>query len=202
MHSDAGEASSSLYGNIISRGAEPPRNRLGRRLFPCAKPRRPRLFQQSDVFDRLKQDHDLHRSLFARLSDGGGDKQDVFERLTKELKAHAAAEEQALYSTTMRKPETTDETRHSVAEHKEIEDLLNDLAATDLASAEWDEKFARLRHRYTHHIDEEEEENFPEFGRVLTDEDLQHMRRVFERRKQAEAAEAEVTPLPLEDAKE
>lgn len=158
----------------------------------------------ADIFDRLKQDHDVHRELLERLerSDAEGDREALFVRLTKELKAHAAAEEQALYSTMLRKPETTDETRHSVAEHKEIEDLLNDLAATALDAAEWSDKFAHLRHRYIHHIDEEEDENFPDYAQYLTDEDATYMRTVFERRKQAEKAEAEVTPEKLEDAKE
>lgn len=155
-----------------------------------------------DIFERLKQDHDLHRSLFARLAKGGEDPEAPFTRLTKELKAHAAAEEQALYSTMLRKPETTDETRHSVAEHKEIEDLLNDLAASGAGSGEWTAKLEHLRHRYLHHIEEEEEEHFPDFARYLTEEDVQYMRSVFERRKQAEEEAAEVTPEKLEDAKE
>ena len=155
-----------------------------------------------DIFDRLRQDHDLHRDLLGRLAHGGEDRGALFVRLTKELKAHASAEEQALYSTMLRKPETTDETRHSVAEHKEIEDLLNDLAATGLASSEWTAKFEHLRHRYLHHIDEEEDENFPDFARYLTEEDVHYMRSVFERRKLAEKADAEVTPEKLADAKE
>lgn len=159
----------------------------------------------TDIFDRLIADHELHRELLARIGEAqgpGAERAALFERLTKELKSHAAAEEQALYSTMLRKPETTDETRHSVAEHKEIEDLLNDLAATDAASGEWSGKFEHLRHRYTHHIDEEEEENFPDYQRLLTQEDVAHMRSVFERRKQEEREEAEVTPEKLEDAKE
>ena len=158
--------------------------------------------ESQDIFERLKQDHDLHRELFARLGDSAADaRQSTFERLTKELKSHAAAEEQALYSTMMRKPEATEETRHSVAEHKEVEDLLNDLAATDLASAEWGDKFEHLRHRYIHHIDEEEEENFPDFARSLTDDDVVYMREVFERRKQAERATAEVSREKLEEGR-
>ncbi len=102
----------------------------------------------------------------------------------------------------MRKPETTDETRHSVAEHHEIEVALNDLAATDIASSEWDEKFGHLRHRYLHHIEEEEDEHFPDFAKYLTADDEAHMRTVFERRKAAECEAAEVTPEPMEDAKE
>jgi hemerythrin superfamily protein len=160
------------------------------------------LTAHNDIFDRLKEDHDLHRELFERLASGAEEREALFTRLTKELKAHAAAEEQALYSTMLRKPETTEETRHSVAEHKEIEDLLNDLAAAGLESSEWSEKLDHLHHRYIHHIDEEEDEHFPDFARYLTDEDVQYMRSVFERRKQAEKAEAEVTPEKLEDVKD
>ena len=159
----------------------------------------------ADIFDRLIQDHDLHRNLIARLEQTRGDtpeRGDLFEQLTRELKSHASAEEQALYSTMMRKPDTTDETRHSVAEHHEIEVALNDLAATKMASSEWDEKFGHLRHRYIHHIDEEEDEHFPDFAKYLTADDEAHMRAVFERRKEAECAEAEVTPEPMEEAKE
>jgi hypothetical protein len=161
------------------------------------------LSDQTDIFDRLKQDHDQQRTLLRALEAArGNEREQLFVRLTKEIKAHALAEEQALYSTMLRKPETTEETRHSVAEHKEIDDLLNDLAATDRAAREWQDKFEHLRERYTHHIDEEEEENFVSYERLLTDEDVVYMRSVFERRKAAERAEAEVTPEPLEDAKE
>ena len=155
-----------------------------------------------DIFARLKQDHDLHRDLFEQLERDASERESLFVRLTKELKAHASAEEQALYSTMLRKPETTDETRHSVAEHKEIEDLLNDLAAAGPDSDDWTAKLAHLRHRYIHHIDEEENEHFPDFAHYLTEDDVLYMRSVFERRKQAEKAEAEVTPEALEDAKE
>lgn len=161
--------------------------------------------ETGDIFERLIQDHDLHRDLIDRLKEADGqsaERRDLFEKLTKELKSHASAEEQALYSTMMRKPPTTDDTRHSVAEHHEIEVALNDLAATDAGSREWDEKFDRLSHRYLHHIEEEEDEHFPAFSEFLTAEDETFMRMVFERRKEAERAEAEVTPEPMEDAKE
>lgn len=161
--------------------------------------------KSEDIFARLKVDHDKHRALLDRMFDtepSRAARGALFEELTKELKAHAAAEEQALYSTMLRKPPTTADTRHSVAEHHEIEEALNDLAATDMASSEWLEKFKELDHRYRHHIDEEEEEHFPEFEGYLTDEDRAWMRSVFERRKRAEKAEAEVTPEKKEDAKE
>ena len=157
-----------------------------------------------DIFGRLIMDHELHRDLLDALGETQGDsdeRAELFERLTKEVKSHAAAEEQALYSTMMRKPETTDETRHSVAEHQEIQELLNDLAATPMGSGAWLTKLREFSERYLHHIDEEESENFHDYAKYLTDEDERHMRQVFERRKQAECAEAEITPELLEDAK-
>lgn len=158
-----------------------------------------------DIFQRLKQDHDKHRDLLARISETQGaseERQILFTELTKELKGHAAAEEQALYSTMLRKPETTDDTRHSVAEHHEIDEMLNDLAATDMSSGGWLTKFKSFGDRYLHHIEEEEEDHFPEFAEYLTDEDERHMKSVFDRRKKAEKSEAEVTPEKAEDAKE
>ncbi len=157
------------------------------------------------IFERLKQDHDKHRDLLDRIGQTSGEsdeREKLFVELTKELKGHAAAEEQALYSTMMRKPETTGETRHSVAEHHEIDEMLNDLAATDMATGAWLQKFKALDHRYRHHIEEEEEEHFPDFAQYLTDEDERHMKSVFDRRKREEKAEAEVTPEKMDEAKE
>ena len=158
-----------------------------------------------EIFARLKQDHDRHRELLSRIMETSGDsaeREELFTELTKELKSHAAAEEQALYSTMLRKPETTDETRHSVAEHHEIDEALNDLAATDMSTGGWLTKFKTLDHDYRHHIEEEEDEHFKDFEKHLTEEDEEHMRKVFERRKAEEKAEAEVTPEKKEDAKE
>jgi len=158
-----------------------------------------------DIFARLKQDHDRQRALLELIDRTHGDSEErseLFERFTYEAKSHAAAEEQALYSTMMRKPETTDETRHSVAEHHEIEVALNDLAATDMSTGVWLTKFRQLKHDYLHHIEEEEDGHFKDFENYLTSEDEQHMRDVFERRKDDECARAEVTPKLKEDAKE
>jgi hemerythrin superfamily protein len=152
----------------------------------------------TDIFDRLKADHDKHRSLLSRIDGASAaERQALFEEFTVEVKGHAAAEEQALYSTMMRKPPLTSEVRHSVAEHKELEDLLDDAAAA--GDGEWQEKYGALKHRYLHHIEEEEEEMFPQFAEVLTDEDAVFMRKVFEARKPVEKDKAEVTPQKLED---
>src|SRR5690606_37259440 len=129
---------------------------------------------------------DRHRILLKKINkdnQSAEERMALFEDFTRELKGHASAEEQALYSVILAKPDTTDKARHSVAEHKEIEDMLNHLATVDIASDEWTEKFEGLRDEYIHHIDEEEEELFPAASDVLTEADEVHMRDVFKRRK-------------------
>ena len=158
-----------------------------------------------DIFSRLKEDHDRQRELLERIEaaeNDSGERAELFHAFTKDAKSHAAAEEQALYSTMLRKPETTDETRHSVAEHHEIEVALNDLAATEMSSSAWHDKFKQLKHDYLHHIEEEEDDHFKDFEQYLTRADEDHMREVFERRKEAECRTAEVTPQRAEDAKD
>ncbi|GAA4036813.1 hemerythrin domain-containing protein [Parerythrobacter jejuensis] len=157
------------------------------------------------IFDRLKQDHDRHREILDKMAETSGEtetRKKLLEEFTKEVKSHAAAEEQALYATMLRKPVTTDDTRHSVAEHHELDEALNDLAATDMSSPAWMAKFKQLDHDYRHHIEEEEEDHFPDFADHLTDDDVKQMEAVFERRKAEEKQQAEVTPEAADDAKE
>jgi hypothetical protein len=148
-----------------------------------------------DVFGRLVEDHDRHRALLAMIEETEGkspDRLKLFEELVKELKAHAAAEEQALWSTVLRDPETTNDARHAIAEHKEIDDMLADLAARDMGSSGWLKRFAGLKEEYLHHIQEEEQEQFVAAEQHLKATDVRYMRRVFNRRKKEEKAAAKV----------
>lgn len=150
-----------------------------------------------DIFGALVADHDKHRVLLGRLEATEGalaERKALFEELTKEIKGHAAAEEQALWSTVMRKPEITEDARHAVAEHHEMEEMLNDLAATDMTTSGWLTKFRTVKKEYLHHIGEEEDKLFPDVEQHLDDADQKYMADVFKRRKQAEKAKAKVTP--------
>ena len=149
-----------------------------------------------NIFGRLVEDHDRHRALLAMIQETRGDsavRKTLFLELTKEVKAHAAAEEQALWSSVLRDPKTTEDARHAVAEHKQIDDLLADLAARDMASPGWLRRFEKLKEKYLHHIREEEQEQFVAAQKMLSAADLRHLRGVFNRRKREEKAKAEIT---------
>lgn len=155
----------------------------------------------ADIYDKLKEDHDRQRVMLRKLGEGDGDRAALFEQLRLELQAHAAAEEESLYATMLAKPELRDDARHSVAEHKEVDDILGEMMDLDVRSAEWEEKFAHLRHRYEHHIEEEEEEMFPAAADVLPDGKERELAGVYENRKPAELANARANP-PGSDERE
>lgn len=148
-----------------------------------------------DIFGRLVEDHDRHRALLAMIGETSGkstDRKKLFKELTLELKSHAAAEEQALWSSVMRNPDTTEDARHAVAEHKEIDEMLADLAARDMASPGWLRRFSALREEYLHHIAEEEQEQFVAAEKKLSATDLRYMKQVFNRRKKEEKATTKI----------
>ncbi len=149
-----------------------------------------------DIFGRLVQDHDKHRALIAMIEETTSGEPEqrkmLFEEFVKEVQAHANAEDQALWSSVLREPSATDDARHAVAEHKELDKLMADLAARDYSSPGWLRRFAALKEEYLHHVGEEEQEQFVAAEKVLSDKDLKYIQKVFERRKKEEKAAAKI----------
>ena len=139
------------------------------------------------IFKRLKKDHDVHRELLDNIEQAKGEQRGaLFNNFRMEVTAHAAAEEETLYATMLQKPDLRHDGQHSVAEHKELDDLMSELSEMDPASSAWSEKFKKLRHEYEHHIDEEEEEMFPAAAEGLSKETEVQLKKKFEERKPAE----------------
>ncbi|MDP3174859.1 MAG: hemerythrin domain-containing protein [Phenylobacterium sp.] len=140
-------------------------------------------------------DHDKHRALLAMIDATGPHdpaRKTLFEEFVRDVHGHAAAEEQALWSTVMRNPETTEFARHAVGDHHKLDKLMADAAARDIAAPGWLTHFAALKIEYLDHILEEETEQFVEAEKTLTEQDQRYMQRVFNRRKKAEKAAAEI----------
>jgi hemerythrin superfamily protein len=149
----------------------------------------------SDIFEKLKADHDRHRDMLEAIASAAGDEErlKLFDAFRVEVTAHAAAEEQSLYANMLADPELQEDGRHSVAEHKEIDDLLGELQKADINSSDWTYKFNEMRHRYEHHIDEEEADMFPAAEERFPESKAEALGVKFEERKPAELAEAEAS---------
>ncbi|MBW8752854.1 MAG: hemerythrin domain-containing protein [Sphingomonadales bacterium] len=148
---------------------------------------------EARIFADLKQDHDRQRKLIARLGEtqGAGEEHEtLFETLRQELQAHAAAEEESLYATMLACPDLREDARHSVSEHKEVDDMLGELVEMGVGAPGWRTKFEEMRDRYLHHIDEEEKQMFPAAAKGLTSEAEERIAKVFENRKPRELERA------------
>lgn len=149
---------------------------------------------ETKIFARLKADHDRHRELLGRIDETQGDSDErryLFEAFRVEVTAHAASEEMSLYATMLANPDLRDEAQHSVAEHKEIEDYLTELYEMDFSSTGWLTRFRSMKERYLHHIDEEEEEMFPDAAKELTAAEEEKLGKLFAKRKPAELERAQ-----------
>lgn len=148
----------------------------------------------ASIFHRLKQDHDSHRQLFAKMADAQGEPdrlEKLFEQFKVEVKAHAAAEEETLYATMLARPDLREDAQHSVSEHKEIEDYLEEMEEQSFNGPEWREIFAQMKKRYLHHIEEEEEEMFPDAAKDLSAQEEEQLGARFAERKPAELERAQ-----------
>ncbi len=124
------------------------------------------------IFEALREDHETQRTLVDILVETTGDsdgRNELFEKLQLELEAHAGAEERYFYVPLMEVDLTQDNARHSVAEHKELDDYVEKLREYDKSSSQWLQTARELRERLLHHLDEEEKQVFPVAGKALSD---------------------------------
>lgn len=159
---------------------------------------------QAQIYRDLKRDHDKQREMLKKLGELKGatnERKQLFESFRLELQSHAAAEEESLYATMLSNPALRDDARHSVSEHKEVDDLLGEMMDLDMASDEWSETFFHMRRRYEHHIAEEEDEMFPAASKELDAATEKKLAEVYGERKPLELAEARDNPPGSDERK-
>lgn len=126
------------------------------------------------IFEALRADHETQRRLVDRLVETTGDsdeRRDVFGELRIELAAHAAAEERYFYVPLIEHDLTQQKARHSIAEHHELDELVEQLAGYEFGASRWLTTAKQLHHRLHHHLDEEEQQIFQQAGKALSDDD-------------------------------
>nr|WP_298414667.1 hemerythrin domain-containing protein [uncultured Halomonas sp.] len=141
------------------------------------------------LFEELRDDHDTQRTLLDLLvkTEGNSEGRDeLFHKVKAELQRHAAAEERALYIPMMEHDSTQEKARHSIAEHHEIDELIETLENTDYSSSSWVASAQKLQHLVTHHLDEEEQEIFQAAGKVLSKSQEKELAGVYRKEMDAQ----------------
>ena len=131
-----------------------------------------------DIFDALLKSHELQRAIARRLLSDIGDpaqRDRDFEQLKAELAAHETAEERAFYIPLMEHDESVEGARHGIAEHHEMDEMVESIEKVKAGSPEWLEQLGQLLHKLEHHLKEEEERWFPLARRVLPRQELKEL---------------------------
>ena len=93
-----------------------------------------------NIFEALRASHEIQRELSEKLIQTSGnseERRELFELLKNELFAHAVAEDRYLYIPLMMTDSGLSITRHALAEHHEIDELLEQLTETDFSNHGW-----------------------------------------------------------------
>ncbi|MDB5944726.1 MAG: hemerythrin [Ramlibacter sp.] len=126
-----------------------------------------------NIFEALRVSHETQRALYTRLLATEGDKpmrQHVFTELKRELLAHETAEERCFYVPLFAHDATVDASRHAIAEHHQMDEMVEDMEGMEPESQAWMEAAKKLADKIEHHLTEEERKFFQEAGKVLTEE--------------------------------
>lgn len=146
-----------------------------------------------DIYEILKQEHRAVRKLLEQAIDAAGAERDeLIEQILESLSAHAAAEEDVFYDRLADTKATASMIGEAKEEHLAIARLMHDLCG-NLEDDEIDAKLEVLKEQLEHHIEEEEDELFPDAERVFDDQVAEALAGEFLARK------AEVEEIPVED---
>jgi hemerythrin superfamily protein len=124
----------------------------------------------SDVVDLIMNDHREVERLFEIMTKEPQTRVLHFPVLCSLLIAHSRAEESEVYPVARDEAGETEEVAHSQEEHAEAEHLLEQMAAMDPSSREFDKALHDLVKAVTHHVEEEESTVLPGMRRGLSDQ--------------------------------
>lgn len=124
---------------------------------------------RTGIFQKLAEEHGEVDALMKRCaaSNDPAVREELFMEIKKQLLAHAKGEEREFYSVLRKHTETRELVEHSLEEHQEVEQTIEQLSQMDFGSEEWAEMFEELMDDVKEHVEEEEQDLFPKAEHVL-----------------------------------
>ncbi|MFE6222485.1 MULTISPECIES: hemerythrin domain-containing protein [unclassified Streptomyces] len=146
----------------------------------------------------LRQDHKTVEKLFKEFERAGDDdhrrKREIADEVIRELTAHTWIEEQVFYPAAREAaPDTKDHVLESVEEHHAVLWMMSELDGLDPEDERFDAKMTVLMENVRHHVEEEENDWFPEVRKAMGRNRLVELgERMEQERKNAPASPLEV----------
>lgn len=126
------------------------------------------------IYEAIKHDHDIQRNLCDKIMKTSGeseDRQKLWTELKRELEVHAVAEERNFYSPLIETDKMQEDARHGMAEHHEMDELIEELDETDMSSPGWISTMEKLVGKVKHHLEDEEEDFFKKAKDVYSEDE-------------------------------
>jgi hypothetical protein len=126
-----------------------------------------------NIFEALRESHEKQRDLSEKLIKTSGDSKErraLFKLLKNELFAHAVGEDRYFYIPLMMTDSGLNITRHALAEHHKMDELLEQLTEMELSNPSWLTVAKKLFDTMHHHLQEEEHGFFQQAGKILSAE--------------------------------
>ncbi|MFD8500522.1 hemerythrin domain-containing protein [Amycolatopsis sp. NPDC059657] len=134
----------------------------------------------TDAIVLLKNDHKTVEKLFKEFEKAGPNahatKRKLADSIIEELTVHAFIEEEIFYpAARSAAPDTKSHVLESVEEHHVVVWLMSELAGMDPEDERFDAKVTVLTESVRHHVEEEEDEWFPEVRKAMGRKQLQEL---------------------------
>ena len=135
------------------------------------------------IYEAIQNDHDIQRNLCDKIVTTSGashERKKLWEDLKKELEVHAVAEERYFYSPLIDTDKMQEDARHGMAEHHEMDKLIQELNYTDMSSPNWLTTVQKLVEKVKHHLKDEEEDFFKKAKSVYSEEEAGSLAKSYE----------------------
>jgi hypothetical protein len=144
-----------------------------------------------NIFEALRESHERQRTYAKALIHTSGDspeRVEAYKQLKSELQAHATAEERHFYIPLMELDNGVDLSRHGIAEHHEMDEMMEELDDTEMSSPAWLVTAKKLSEKVHHHLEEEEQRFFQMAGKLLNDKQKESLAGQYEKEYKAQLA--------------
>jgi hypothetical protein len=118
----------------------------------------------------------------------------LYASLRREMETHERIEEEIFYPALKAHPKARDLVLEGFEEHHVVDEIMGELAETDVANETWAAKFKVMKENIEHHIEEEEGSMFKEARSAFDEQELEDLgARMIELKQLSEQRASEST---------
>lgn len=111
-------------------------------------------------------------------------REELFQKLRKELVPHMKAEESTFYPALLVKKEAREDAMEGMEEHHVSDMVLKELVSMSMGEDQWGAKMGVFKEIVEHHIKDEEKKVFKSAEKALGHDEIQNIMKQFEQEKQ------------------